>query len=101
MAFVVDEDERGEIFHGDFPHRFHSKFRKIDDFLRADMVLSEQCRGATRRSKVESAIFLACIRHLFRAISLGQHDHRAAVGLEKIDVTIHTTCGGWAERAGW
>lgn len=33
VAFVVDEDEGGEVFDGDFPDGFHAEFGECDDFL--------------------------------------------------------------------
>ena len=47
VAFVVDEDESGEVFHFDFPDGFHAEFREIDDFLALDVFLGEKGGGAT------------------------------------------------------
>ena len=41
VAFVVHEDEGGEILDGDFPDGFHSEFREGDDFLALDVVFGE------------------------------------------------------------
>ena len=65
------------------------------------MLLGEQRSGSAGRAEVETAVALAGVGDLFRAVALGQHDHRAAVGLEKIDVAVHSSGGGRAEGAGW
>jgi len=44
VAFVIDENERGEIFDFDFPNRFHAEFWKFDAFNRFDVILRENCR---------------------------------------------------------
>ena len=40
VAFVIDEDESGEIFHFDLPNGFHPKLWEIEHFDLADMILS-------------------------------------------------------------
>lgn len=100
VALVVHEDEGGEIFDRDFPDGFHAKLRKGDDFLGADVVLGKECGGTASGAEVEAAVGFAGVADLFGAISFGEHDHGAAVRLEKIDVSIHAPCGGRAEGAG-
>lgn len=99
VAFVIDENERGEIFHRDFPYGFHAEFGIGDDFLRANVILGQQRGWATRRAEVEAAVLVAGIGYGLRAIALGEHDHGAAVGLEKVNVGVHATSRGWSERA--
>ena len=79
VAFVIDEDEGGEIFHRDFPYGFHAEFRIGDDFLRANVILGKQRGWATCRTEVEAAVLVAGISNGLRAIALGKHDHGAAV----------------------
>ena len=79
VAFVIDENERGEIFHRDFPYGFHAEFGIVDDFLRANVILGQQRGWATCGTKIEAAVLVAGIGNGLRAIALGEHDHRAAV----------------------
>lgn len=48
VAFVVHQDEGGEVFDGDFPHGFHAHFWEGDDFLRLDVILRKQGSRAAR-----------------------------------------------------
>ena len=54
--------------------------------------------GPTDGPQVETTVGLAGLGHLARAIALRQHDHRAPVGLQEIDVRIHPPGSGRAER---
>ncbi len=82
VALVVDEDEGGEVFDGDFPDGFHAEFGEGDDFLGADVVLSEECGGSASGAEVEAAVIFAGICHGLGAVPFGEHDHGAAVCLE-------------------
>lgn len=99
VAFVVDEDEGGEVFDGDFPNGFHAEFGEGDDFLGADVVLGEECGGAAGGAEVEAAVFFAGVGDLLGSVSFGEHDHGSAVGLEEVDVSVHAAGGGGAEGA--
>ncbi len=38
IAFVIHQNKRGKIFHGDLPNGFHAEFREVDNFLRTDVI---------------------------------------------------------------
>src|SRR5665213_4591188 len=86
IALVVDDDEGGEILDLDLPDRFHAEFGIFLhlDFL--DAVLGQVRRRAADGSEIKSAMLLAGVAHLRRAISLRQGNHRAACSLEGVDV---------------
>ena len=50
------------------------------------------------RTEIETAVLLARIGHLLRAIALGDHDHRAAGSLKLIHIRIHAPGRGRTER---
>ena len=99
MAFVVDEDERREVDDFDLPHGFHAEFGIIDDLDLADVLLREDGGGPADRPEVEAAVRLAGLGDGLAAVALGDHDERAAVLLEELDVAVHAAGGGRAERA--
>ena len=51
-------------------------------------------------TEVEPAIVLARVRDLLRAVALGQRNHTPAILLEEIDIGVHPSRRGRAERPG-
>jgi hypothetical protein len=99
IPFVIDEDERREVLDLDLPDGFHAEFGELDDFDFLDVFLGEDGGGAADAAEVEAAVLLAGVGDLLAAISLGDHDHAAAVALEEIDVAVHAAGGGGAKAA--
>src|SRR3954454_1943399 len=99
VALVVDDDEGGEVLDLDLPDRLHAELGVLDDLDLADAVLREARRGAADRAEIEAAVLLAGLAHLFRAVALGEHHHRAALGLEWVDEAVHAPRGRRAEGA--
>lgn len=100
IALVVDEDEGGEVLDFDLPDSLHTEFGILEELNILDRILSEDGCGATDRTEVEAAMFMASVGDLLRAVALGDHDHSAAGSLELIDVRVHTTCSSGSERSG-
>ena len=100
VAFVIDEDEGGEVFHFDLPDRFHAEFGEVDHFLALDVFFGKEGGGSPGGAKVESAMLLASVGDHLGAVAFGEHDHGGAVLLKEIDVGIHAPGGGGAEGAG-
>ena len=100
MAFVVDEDEGREVDDFDLPDGFHAELGIIDDFDLADVLLREDRGGSADGAEIETAVRLAGVGDGLATVALGDHDERAAMLLEKLDVTVHATGGGRTERAG-
>ena len=71
VAFVIDEDEGGEILDGDFPDGFHAEFGVGDYLLRADVILRQQSGGATGGTEIEAAEFFAGIGDLLGTVAFG------------------------------
>ena len=69
------------------------------DLDRLDAVLGEAGGRAADRAEVEAAVRVARVGDLLGAVALGQHHHRAAGGLELVDVGVHPAGRGRAERA--
>jgi len=99
VALVVYEDKCGEVFDLDFPDGFHAEFGVFEELDFLDGVLREHCGGAADAAQIESAVLMTCIGDLLGAVSFGNHDHRAAGGLELVDVAVHASGGGGAEAA--
>ena len=59
----------------------------------------QQGGGPADRAEVEAAVLLARVRHGLRPVPLGDHDQRAAVRLEQVDVAVHPAGGRRSERA--
>src|SRR3954454_4322824 len=100
VALVVDDDEGGEVLDLDLPDRLHAELGVLDDLDLADAVLREARRGAADRAEIEAAVLLAGLAHLFRAVALGEHHHRAALRLKGVDETVHPPRRRRAEGAG-
>ena len=96
IAFVIHQDKRREIFHFNFPDRFHTQFRVFHALQALDAALRQYGRRTTDTAQVEPAVLVARIRHLLAAVAFRQHDHAAAVGLELVYIGVHAACGGWA-----
>ena len=75
-----------------------SSYSSTDD--RLDAVLGEPRRRAADRAEVEAAVGVAGLGDLLGAVALRQHHHRAARGLELLDVRVHPAGRRRAERAG-
>src|SRR5262249_35918902 len=58
------------------------------------------CRPPADRGEVETAVPLARLAHLRRAIALGDRDHGAARCLEGVDKRVHPSSRGGTEGAG-
>lgn len=99
VALVVYEDKCGEVFDLDFPDGFHAEFGVFEELDFLDGVLREHCGGAADAAQIESAVLMTRIGDLPGAVSFGNHDHRAAGGLELVDVAVHASGGGGAEAA--
>ena len=95
----IHEDEGGEIFYADLPDGFHAEFRVFDTLDALDVVLGQDGGGAADRAEVEATVLLAGVGHLLAAVPLGEHDHRAAVILEEIDIRVHAAGCCRAHRA--
>src|SRR3979409_662591 len=99
VALVVDHDEGGEILHLDAPDRLHAELGIFHRLDLLDAVLGQVGGGPADRGEIESAVLLAGLAHLRRAVALGDRDHRAAGGLELVDEGIHPAGGGRPEGA--
>jgi hypothetical protein len=97
IAFVVDDDERREVFDFDLPDRFHPEFRILENLNGLDAVLSEASSRSTDRAEVETTVAVARFGDGLRAVALRQHDEAATVLLEEVDIGIHSTSGGGTE----
>ena len=74
-----------------------SGYSRTSTFL---MFSGGEDRGrAAGGAEVEAAVLPAGLGHLLAAVPLGDHDERAAVGLEKIHVGVHPSGGRRAEGA--
>ena len=100
IALIVDEDEGGEILDFNLPDSFHSEFGILEEFYLLDRILSEYGSGATDRTEVETAMLMASVSDLLRAVALSDHNHSTTGGLELINVRVHTTGSSRAERTG-
>lgn len=100
IALIVDEDECGEILDFNLPDSLHSEFGILEEFDLLDRILSEYGSGATDRTEVETAMLMASVSDLLRAVALSDHNHSTTGGLELIDVWVHTTGSSRAERTG-
>ena len=100
VAFVIDDDDGGEIDDFDFADGFHAEFFKVDDFNGFNIFFREEGGGPADRSEVETAVFAAGFGYVGGAVAFGEHDHGAAFLHESGDVGIHALGGGGAEGAG-
>ena len=100
IALIVDEDECGEILDFNLPDSLHSEFGILEEFDLLDRILSEYGSGATDRTEVETAMLMASVSDLLRAVALSDHNHSTTGGLELIDVWVHTTGSSRTERTG-
>ena len=99
VALVVYEDEGGEVFDLDFPDGFHAELGVFEEFDFLDGVLCQDGGGTADAAQVESAVLMAGVGDLLGAVALGNHDHRAAGGLELVDIAVHASGGGGTEAA--
>src|SRR5277367_1582541 len=90
VAFVVDDDESGEVPDFDLPHRLHAKFGVFQHVNLGNAVLREPGGGAADRAEVEATVALAGLGHGRGPISLRQHNQRPAGRLEPLHVRVHT-----------
>ena len=86
VALGIYEDECREVLYADLPERLHSEFRVRYALDALDIVLSEDSSRATDRAEVESTVFVTCVCHTLRTVTLCKHDHAAAVALEESNV---------------
>ena len=94
VALVVDEDEGREVLDLDLVDCLHAELRILDELHLLDVLLGEDGGGAADRAEVEAAVLLAGVGDLLRPVALGEHDERAAVALEEVDVAVHAAGGG-------
>ena len=86
VALIVNEDECREILNVDLPDCLHTELWVLYTLDALDVVLSEDRCRATDRTEVESAILLASVSHALCTVTLGEHDHAAAVALEEVNI---------------
>src|ERR1700742_609988 len=98
VAFVVDDDESGEVPDLDLPHRLHAKFWVFQHVNLGNAVLREPGGGAADRAEVEAAVTLARLRDGCGPIPLGQHNQRPSGRLEPLHVRVHPARCRRAER---
>ena len=96
IPLVVDQDEGREIFHADFPDRFHTQFWVFYAFDRLDAALRQNGSYASDGSEIESAVFLASFGNYVGTVAFGYHDERSAVLLELVHVGIHAVGCRWS-----
>src|SRR5205823_10270668 len=96
IALVIDHDECRKILDLDAPDRLHAELGIFHRLDLLDAVLGEVRRRAADRGEIEAAVFLAGFAHRARAVALGEHDHRAAGGLEIGDEGVHPSGRGRA-----
>ncbi len=100
VALVVDQNKGREVDNLDLPDRFHAEFREVDTFDLLDILFGENGSRAANRTEIETAMLVAGVCHLLRAVAFGDHDHRAAIFLQQVDVGIHATGSRRTEGAG-
>ena len=94
VTFVIHQDKRREIFHFNFPDGFHTQFRVFHAFQALDAALRKDRRRAADAAQVKTAMLMACVRYLLATVAFCQHDHAAAVGLQLVNVGVHTARRG-------
>ena len=97
VAFVIDQDERREVFDFDSPNRFHTEFGELDNLDFADVLLGENRGRAADAAEVKAAVLLAGSGDGRAAIALRDHHHAAAVRLKQLDVRVHAAGSRRAE----
>src|SRR5262249_36657237 len=75
IALVIDEDERREILHLDFPHRLHAEFGIFEHLDLLDVLFREDGGRAPDAAEIEAAVLLARVRYLRAAVAFCQHHH--------------------------
>ena len=100
VAFVVDDDDGGEVDDVDFANGFHAEFFEVDEFDGGNIFFGEEGGGSADGAEVEAAVFAAGFGDLGGAVAFGEHDHRAAMLHEAVDVGVHALGGGGTEGAG-
>src|SRR5689334_5245965 len=80
---------------------FHTASIPSSGYSRTSTFLMQSwaSRGAADRSEIEAAVLLARLGDGRRSVSLREHHHAAARGLERIDVRVHATRGRRSERS--
>ena len=99
VAFIVDKDECREVDNFDFPNGFHTEFGIFYALDALDVVLSQDSCRTADATEIESAVTMTSVSDLLRAVAFCEHNHRAAVALEEVDVWVHTACRGRSHRA--
>src|SRR5262249_39617360 len=89
VALVVGDDEGRGVLDRDAPDRLHAELGIFQPLALLDAVLGKDRGGSADRAEIEALVLLAGIDDLLAAVALGQHHHRAAMGLEEVDVGIH------------
>ena len=100
IPLVIHQDKRREVFDFDLPDRFHAEFGEVDALDLLDVLFGEDRGRAANGAEVEAAVFLAGVGDRLVAVALGDHHHRAAIGLKFIDIAVHAAGRGRAEGAG-
>ena len=95
VALIVYEDEGGEVFYPDFPHSLHANLWEFHTLDALDRVQREHGSRAADTSQIETAMLFASVGNNLGAVSLGNHNHGAAVVLEFVYVGVHTVGRGW------
>src|SRR4026209_462803 len=98
VALIVDDNEGGEVLDLDAPNGFHAQLRVFDHFHFLDAVLRKPRGWPTDRAEIKSAMLLARLGDLPRAVALGQQDQASAGALELIDIGVHATRRCRSER---
>src|SRR5262249_47120349 len=98
VAFVVDDEEGGEIAHLNAQDRFHAELGIFDAFDFLDAILGKIRGGSADRGEIKPAVLLASLAHDRGTIAFGQRHHRATGSLELVGEGIHAPGSGRPER---
>ena len=101
MTLIVNKDESREVFNCNLPDSFHAQFGVFHALNALDAALGQYGCDTADGAEIEAAVFLAGIRNSLRAVALGNHDERAAVVLELVDIRIHAVGRGRPHRTAW
>ena len=99
VAFVIDQDEGGEVLDADFPDGLHSEFGILNALDAADAALGKHRGHSADGAEVEASVFEAGVGDCLGAVPLGYHNQGGAVVLEFIHIRVHTIGRGGAHRA--
>ena len=70
VTFVIHEDERREVFHFNFPDRFHTQFRVLHALKALDTALRQHRCRAAYAAEVEAAVLMAGVGDLLALTSV-------------------------------